>query len=80
MVSITSQGQLSIPAAMRRKLGIPLKGKVALSLEKGKIVITPVENWLDLKGSLHTNKKPLSNEQIHDLFAQGVIEDMLNEK
>ena len=79
MVSITSQGQLSIPAAMRRKLGIPLKGKVVLSLERGKIIITPVRDLLDMKGNLHTNKKPLSAAQIHELFAQGVADEIMNE-
>lgn len=61
---------------MRRRLGIPLKGKVILSLEKGKITLTPVKDIFALKGAFRTNKKPLSAQQLHDLFAQSVADEI----
>lgn len=53
-VTITSQGQISIPASLRKKLGLD-KTKKALVTEKGgKILISPVKDLLELKGSLKT--------------------------
>lgn len=57
-VSITSQGQMSIPIPLRRKLGL-FKSKRALVTEiEGKIVVEPVKDLLDLKGLLKTNLSP----------------------
>lgn len=67
-VSITSQGQISIPAKLRRKLGLEKKRKAFVTEQNGKIVIEPVKDFLELAGSLKTEKKPLSNQELHDLF------------
>lgn len=74
-VSITSQGQISIPAKLRGRLGLDKKQKAIVSEENGRLVIEPVADILNLKGSLRTNKKPLSNKQLHDIVAQAVAED-----
>ncbi|HCE31376.1 hypothetical protein A2778_01840 [Candidatus Daviesbacteria bacterium RIFCSPHIGHO2_01_FULL_40_24] len=55
MVSITSQGQISIPAPIRRKLGLDKSKKAIVTEKDGKLVIEPVKDLLDLKGSLKTN-------------------------
>ena len=68
-VTITSQGQISIPAKIRRELGFTKSNKAIVSVKKGKVTIEPVKDILELGGSLKTNKKPLSNQQLHDLFA-----------
>ena len=68
-VSITSQGQISIPAKIRRELGFTKNNKAIVSVKKGKVTIEPAKDILELGGSLKTNKKPLSNQQLHDLFA-----------
>lgn len=52
-VSITSQGQISIPAKIRRKLGLKKKGRALVSEEDGKIIVKPVVDFMDLVGSLH---------------------------
>lgn len=51
-VTITSQGQISIPAKLRRKLGLKKKGQAIISEEKGKLIIEPVKDLLELEGSL----------------------------
>ena len=33
-------------------------------------VLKPIPDFLDLKGSLKTNKKPLSNAKMHEMFAK----------
>ncbi len=68
-VSITSQGQISIPIGLRRKLGLD-KSKRALVTEiEGKIVLEPVKDLLDLKGSLKTNLPP-SPTKVRKAFEQ----------
>lgn len=74
-VSITSQGQISIPAPLRRKLGLDKVRRAIVSEEKGKVVIEPVRDILELKGSLKTNKKPLSNRKLHDFVARAMAEE-----
>lgn len=69
-VSITSQGQISIPVALRRKLGLDKNKKAIVSENEGKILIEPVTDLLELAGSLKTNKKPLSNNHLHQKFGE----------
>ena len=60
-VSITSQGQISIPVEIRRKLGLSKKKKALVSVYNGKMVVEPVKDFLELGGSLKTSKKaPIS--------------------
>lgn len=74
-VSITSQGQISIPAKIRRKLGLKSGKKALVSLKNNEIIVKPVKDFLELGGSLKTNKKPLSNHQLHELFAEYVAKE-----
>lgn len=69
-VTITSQGQISIPAKVQRQLKLKKPSSALLRVEKDKIIIEPVEDFLELKGSLKTSKKPLSSIQIHELFGE----------
>ncbi len=77
-VSITSQGQISIPIQIRRKLGLE-KNKTAFVTEKdGKILVEPVKDFLDLGGSLH--HKAIKNktiDQIMQLEEQGIEEGLI---
>ena len=57
-VAVTSQGQLSIPASLRRKFGFDKMGRAQVTEQEGKLVIEPIRDLLELKGSLKT-KKPL---------------------
>ena len=74
-VSITSQGQMSIPAKVRRQLGLDAKKKAILSVEKGEIIIRPVQDILDLRGSLKSKKPALTNDQLHDMVGQQMAKD-----
>ena len=69
-VSITSQGQINIPIKIRRELGLSKNSKAIVSVRKGEILVRPVKDFLELRGSLKTDKKSLSNEELHELFAQ----------
>lgn len=61
-VSITSQGQISIPAKMRRELGFSKTNKAVVYAEGGKIVIEPVKDLLSLRGSLKSKVKASAAE------------------
>ncbi len=78
-VTITSQGQISIPAKLRRKLGLDKNKKALVREENGELVVKPVKDFLELGGSLHHYaKKNKSIEQImkeeEEAIAQGFIE------
>lgn len=66
-VSVTSQGQISIPAKIRRELGLDKNGKALVFLEKGKVVIEPVKDLLELRGSLKTKIKATPS-QVREAF------------
>lgn len=74
-VSITSQGQISIPIQIRRKLGLGKTSRAIVSEEKGEILVKPVKDFLEMRGSLKTDKKPLSNEQLHEVVAQAFADE-----
>lgn len=74
-VSITSQGQISIPAAIRRQLGLDKKKQAIVTVEAGKMVVKPIKDFLELAGSLKTNKKPLTNKELHEVVAQAVADN-----
>ena len=75
IVSITSQGQMSIPVKIRRELGFSTKKKALVSIENGKMIIEPVRDFLELAGALNTNKKPLSNQELDDFVGKAVAQE-----
>lgn len=75
IVSITSQGQINLPAKLRREIGLQKPGRAFISAEKGKIIVEPVKDILELAGSLKTNKKPLTNREMRELIASEVARE-----
>lgn len=57
ITTITTQGQVTIPLAIRKILGLKPKDKVAFKNERGKIYIEPAENFLEMKGSIKSKTK-----------------------
>ena len=56
VVSITSQGQMSIPSQLRKEFGLNGGRKAMVKSEDGKIVVEPVPDFLSLKGSIRLDK------------------------
>ncbi len=74
-VSITSQGQISIPAKIRRELGLDKKEKALVSIDQDRIIVEPVEDFLQLEGSLkHKVIKGKSIQEIIRLEKEAVAE------
>lgn len=77
-VTITSQGQISIPIQLRRKLGLDKNKKAFIREENGELVVKPIKDFLELGGSLKAyskGKKPLSSTELDDAVAQAIADD-----
>jgi AbrB family looped-hinge helix DNA binding protein len=56
---ITARGQITIPAELRKRLGIKTGTRISWTEENGRLVLTPIEQLLDeIQGFL----KPLPGE------------------
>lgn len=68
LVTVTSQGQISIPADLRKKYDLSKNRTLILrDSEAGEISVKPIPDLLDLRGSLKTRKK-VSSRQIREAF------------
>jgi AbrB family looped-hinge helix DNA binding protein len=50
--TVSTKGQITLPAALRRQLGIKAHDRVVVGLAHGAIVIKPAGNLLELEGFL----------------------------
>lgn len=73
-VSITSQGQISIPAKIRRQLGLNKTMRAVVSSQGGKVIIEPVKDILELAGSFKTKIKA-SPKQVRTGFEKYLAQD-----
>lgn len=74
LVSITSQGQISIPAKMRRALGLDKLNKALVRTEKKTIVVEPIKDILQLDGALkHKAIKGKTTAEIRRLEKEAAI-------
>ncbi len=72
-VKITSQGQISIPAQVRRILGFDKTSKAVIEVKDDSIVISPVSDFVDLAGSLkHHAKKGGKIEKVMEIEKEAV--------
>lgn len=75
-VTITSQGQISIPIELRRQLRLDKTKRALVSSRNGKIIVEPVKDLLELRGSLKTNIKA-TPKQIREAFENYLAEDAI---
>lgn len=65
IVSITSQGQLTIPMSIRRSFGIKGSVKAIIRKEKNLIIVEPKKDFWSLEGSLASDVK-LSDKELKE--------------
>ena len=65
IVSITSQGQLTIPMSIRRSFGIKGSVKAIIKREKNLIIVEPKKDFWSLEGSL-TSEVKLSDKELQE--------------
>lgn len=73
-VSITSQGQISIPAKIRRQLGLDKTMRASVSSQGGKVIIEPLKDILELAGSFKT-KTNVSPNQVRKGFEEYLAQE-----
>lgn len=61
LTSLTSQGQVTIPKAIREFLDLHTKDKIKFVKKDNKVYIEPAKNFLDIGGSI-SQKKVYSDE------------------
>lgn len=66
LVSITSQGQISIPAEIRRNLKLDKYKKALVKQEGERVIVEPVSDFMALEGSLH--HKAIKGKSIDEII------------
>lgn len=56
-ITITSQGQMSIPMAIRKKMGWEKNKKISVELQGDKVVLSTIPDVMDLYGVFKTKKR-----------------------
>lgn len=69
VVTITSQGQLTIPRSVREYFGMAGSTKAVLHLEGNKLIVEPQADFWSLSGALHSKTK-LSDTQLRQARQQ----------
>jgi AbrB family looped-hinge helix DNA binding protein len=70
--SVTERGQVTIPAEVRRALGLGKRDKVIFSMEDGVTVIRRAKHWREVIGSVPPLKEPKTEEEIDAIVARDV--------
>ncbi len=70
---VTSKGQITIPAEVRKKLGLKPGDRVRfIEGENGEYILRPkTGSIMDLKGFLKWTGKPVTIEEMNETIAQG---------
>ncbi len=67
---LTVKGQVTIPIDVRKYLGIDTEKKVVISIENGKVVLSPMEMTLDdVFGFVPPLKEPKTDTEISEILA-----------
>ena len=62
LLNVSNKGQVTLPASVRRKLGITSDSKVELVVEEGEITIRPLKRVSELAGVLSRYARKGSTE------------------
>jgi len=77
VATVSSKGQITLPAAARREVGINLHDRVLIESRNGEIVIRPVPDLMKFKG-FAGKAKPREVER--EIMARAVAEHVLKNK
>lgn len=66
---------MSIPALIRKQLGLSKNSKAIISVKEGKMLVEPVKDLLELRGSIKSNKNSLSNQELDEFVGTAVVEE-----
>jgi AbrB family looped-hinge helix DNA binding protein len=71
--AVTSKGQITIPAEVRKKLGLKPGDRVRfIERENGEYIFKPkTGSIMDLEGCVNWNGKPVTIEEMNETIAKG---------
>lgn len=71
--AVTSKGQITIPAEVRKKLGLKAGDRVRfIEGENGEYIFKPkTGSIMDLEGCVHWTGKPVTIEEMNETIAKG---------
>jgi len=79
LVSITSQGQISIPAPIRRELGLLVKRKALVTTDGQRVLVEPVEDLFSLAGAFkHKAMRGKTMQEIIEIEEQAWEKEAVN--
>lgn len=73
LATVSSKGQITLPAKIRTKLGIRSKDKVQFFVRNNEIIIKPLRSFRELRGTI-TPRKGDSRKAMHEAVAMHVME------
>ncbi len=80
---VTRKGQITLPAEIRKSLGIREGDKVAISLsdtEKGEVVLRPVRSVAELTfGAIKPRRRPEDFQELRRRFEEGSAQEAQSE-
>lgn len=80
---VTRKGQITLPVAIRRSLGIREGDKVALSLDESdqaRVILRPVRSVAELTfGAVTPRKRPEDFQELRQRFEEGIAEEAMAE-
>lgn len=80
---VTRRGQITLPAEIRKSLGIKEGDKVAFSLgnpERAQVILRPVHSVAELTfGAVTPRKRPEDFEELRRSFEEGTAEEVMAE-
>jgi AbrB family looped-hinge helix DNA binding protein len=73
LATVSSKGQITLPAKVRLQLGIRSKDKVQFFVRENEIVIKPLRSFRQLRGSVSPRKGD-QRKTMRDVVARHVME------
>jgi len=71
--TVTAKGQITIPAKIRKQLGLKPNDKVVLIFRGTEIILKPIKGTLkDLRGSIKPRQQPEDFEKIRQHVKQAI--------
>jgi AbrB family looped-hinge helix DNA binding protein len=73
---VTRKGQVTVPAEIRRELGLKLGDRVAFVLDKGEVRLVRTASVVQrTAGAFKSRKPPLTAEQLRESAEQAISEE-----
>lgn len=81
LATISDKGQLTLPAQMRKRLGIKSRSKVEVDIRDGEIIIRPARTIRDVAGVFadYAKGKPTDWAAIRDQMETAIAEEVAHE-